>query len=504
MAKSFIEFQNLSFVYESMSKPLLTDISVRFDRGWTGIIGANGSGKTTLMKLATNLLQPNQGSLRITGDAIYCAQRTDQIPDGFQDLLQAMDGEAWEIRGRLEVEEQWLDRWETLSHGERKRAQIATALWRQPSILAIDEPTNHLDRESRQLLTKGLERFGGVGLLVSHDRELLDSLCKKSLFLEPPGAQLRTGTIESIRQQIALEDDTALKEHEIAKRELKKLERKANKHREEAGNANKKRSKRKLDKKDSDGRAKINMARVTGKDAVQGKLLNQINGRRRQAQSRLNEIVIKKRDPTGIWQSGECSRRSVLFNIPAEKIPLGKERMLSIPNLILKPTDRVSITGANGAGKSTLLGRIISRLELSEEKVIYLPQEVGMEESRHIKRQVEKLSGEKLGTLMTIVSRLGSNPSQLLESELPSPGEVRKLLLAFGIIKVPHLIIMDEPTNHLDLPSIESLEEALIDFPAALLLVSHDRRFLGKLTTTNWHLSRIEHGQFSLNVDHSI
>ena len=67
--------------------------------------------------------------------------------------------------------------------------------------------------------------------------------------------------------------------------------------------------------------------------------------------------------------------------------------------------------------------------------------------------------------MMTVVSRLGSRPQRPLESIVPSPGEIRKVLLAIGIAKVPHLTVMDEPTNHLDLPSIERLETALADFP---------------------------------------
>ena len=93
---------------------------------------------------------------------------------------------------------------------------------------------------------------------------------------------------------------------------------------------------------------------------------------------------------------------------------------------------------------------------------------------------------------MTVVSCLNSRPGRLLESELPSPGEVRKLLLAEGIVGEPHLIVMDEPTNHMDLPSIECLESALQDCPCGLLLVSHDERFLQGLATTRWDLSWVE------------
>ena len=89
---------------------------------------------------------------------------------------------------------------------------------------------------------------------------------------------------------------------------------------------------------------------------------------------------------------------------------------------------------------------------------------------------------------MTIVSRLGSRPERLLESTEPSPGEFRKLLLALGMTYEPHIIIMDEPTNHMDLPSIECLEQALSDCPCCLVLISHDRYFLEKLTDIRWNI----------------
>ena len=99
---------------------------------------------------------------------------------------------------------------------------------------------------------------------------------------------------------------------------------------------------------------------------------------------------------------------------------------------------------------------------------------------------------------MTSVSRLGSRPGRLLASESPSPGEVRKLLLAMGVDRGIHLLAMDEPTNHLDLPGIECLEDALAECPCAMLLVSHDRRFLAKTAKTEWRFSETEPGVVEL------
>jgi macrolide transport system ATP-binding/permease protein len=115
--------------------------------------------------------------------------------------------------------------------------------------------------------------------------------------------------------------------------------------------------------------------------------------------------------------------------------------------------------------------------------------------------QVRRLAKDRLGHLMTIVSRLGSRPDRLLASDEPSPGETRKLLLALGMLGAPHIIIMDEPTNHMDLPSIEALETALADCPCSLLLVSHDQRFLQKLTRSTWHITADPDAPDSFTLD---
>ena len=136
------------------------------------------------------------------------------------------------------------------------------------------------------------------------------------------------------------------------------------------------------------------------------------------------------------------------------------------------------------------------------DHVAYLPQEIDLQASLDVMELVRDFSNEKLGQMMTVVSCLGSRPHGLLESQRPSPGEVRKLMLAIGIVKVPHLIIMDEPTNHLDLPSIKCMEQALMDCPCGLLLVSHDQRFINSLAQKRWHISEDKEikGQFILET----
>ena len=500
MADLSIRFHNVSFTYDRASHPLIVNLSVHFSKGWTGIVGANGVGKSTLLKLATGVLTPHRGQLCIPDFAIYCEQRTDDAPDRLPDLIHAADKTAFAIKDRMAVEDDWVKRWETLSHGERKRAQIAVALWRKPQVLAVDEPTNHLDREARDLLLAALSTFGGVGILVSHDRELLDTLCHQCLFMDPPNAILRPGNYSRGMKQAVQDEATVRNKRVQAKRELARLTCEAAKRRDVASQANRKRSKRGLASKDHDAREKKNLARITGKDGFGGKRLNQLGGRITQANTKLDDIKVKKSYALGIWIAGEKSNRNTLFDLPAGAISLGEKRWLHFPDLSMKPDDRIALTGINGSGKSTFIKHVIQSLNLPKSRITYLPQEIDLPGSKAVMARTTDLPAEQLGKLMTVVSCLGSRPERLLESTEPSPGEIRKLLLASGIVGVPHLIIMDEPTNHLDLPSIECLEQALAGCPCGLFLVSHDQRFLDALAHERWHISadKRSHGKYVL------
>lgn len=492
MTQPFLKFHHVSFTYATAVEPLLQDVSLHAAPGWSGIVGANGTGKTTLLKLATGVLEPDTGQIDAPAGALYCAQRTDHIPEEFENLLQATSKRAYVVRDRLGIQDDWIERWQTLSHGERKRAQIAVALWLNPDILAIDEPTNHVDAEAREIIARALFAYHGVGLLVSHDRDLLDSLCRQCIFIEPPKVVIRPGGYTQGTQVANDERKSVQKAYALKKKTYKKIKREAGKRRDLANQYQRKRSKKGIAKKDHDAKQKIDMARVTGKDIVGGKLLRQLDGRLAQAESELQQTQVKKQYNLGIWLPGSVSKRNLLLNLSSGSLQLGRHKALQYPDLCIRPTDRIAITGPNGAGKSTLIRHLLDQLNVPREHLTYVPQEIDLKRSQEILSQIRELPNEKLGHLMTIVSRLGSRPHRLLESTAPSPGETRKLLLALGMTRLPHIIIMDEPTNHMDLPSIECLEQALADCPCSLLLVSHDKHFLDHLTTIRWHLSKDE------------
>jgi ATPase subunit of ABC transporter with duplicated ATPase domains len=355
-----------------------------------------------------------------------------------------------------------------------------------------------VDAEARNILIEALRTFRGVGLLVSHDRELLDTLCTQCVFIQPPGLIVRPGGYSQGRQQAA-EDDLALrKKYDVKKKAFKKLRREAGRRRDLANHS--KLSKKGIAKHDHDAKAKIDGARVSGKDAIGGKLLHQLDGRLGHLQDELEDIHVTRQHSLGIWLPGSVSRRDALLDVQPMTLPLGDRRHLVCPRLAMRPTDRVALTGPNGGGKSTLLRWLLPRLNAPPEQITYVPQEIDVRQCRDILRQARELPHEQLGHLMTIVSRQGSRPERLLESVEPSPGETRKLMLALGLTRKPHVVVMDEPTNHMDLPSIECLEDALSDCPCSLLLVSHDRRFLEKLTRTEWKIVRKAGDGFELQV----
>jgi ATPase subunit of ABC transporter with duplicated ATPase domains len=493
----FLSFSHVTFGYPGSPDPAFDDLHLTLGRGWTGVVGANGSGKTTLLRLAIGELEFTSGSvLRPPGSARYCPQRTDDEPGGWREFLGTCSSDAFRLRDTLGVQDDWRDRWQTLSHGERKRAQIAVALAGRPDCLVVDEPTNHLDRETRDMVEQALLGFHGIGLLVSHDRDLLDTLCRQCLFLEAGTAVLRPGGYSQGARDAAIDRETLARTRDAATREAGRLQREVVRRREQAAKAERGRSKRGLTKGDHDAREKINVARL--KDSGSGAALRQLEGRLRQAEERAADLSVRRRFALGVTLGGARSPRRTLLHVPQGFLRLSDARTVSLPSLVIGPGDRIGLQGPNGAGKSTLLRLIVRGMEERGVRVAYIPQEIDASESAEILARFKALPPDALGRAMTLVRRLGSDPARLLQSREPSPGELRKLLLAASIEAQPHIVVLDEPTNHLDLPSVECLESALDGCTSALLMVSHDARFLQTLATRMWHIERDRSGTWEL------
>ena len=502
----FLHFEHVFFSYPGMADPLLADVEAFFPEGsWTGIVGANGTGKTTLLRLAAGELEPSRGHIRQLGAARYAVQRTDEPPEDLAAFLEDDAPEAREWRVRLGVQPDWAARWESLSHGERKRAQIGAALWREPEVLALDEPTNHLDVDAKATLLRALRAYRGVGLLVSHDRAFLDALCGQCLFLFPPKATMRPGGVTQGLAEDRREQASAREKDSEARDAARRLRDSSQRRREIADQMaarHKAAKNRKPPANDHDGKAKRQLAKLTGKDSWAVTQSSALAKRAGKLEASRKGLAPRKEYEMGFWLEGSgASQRNYVLSVDGGEIPLGGGRTLVFPDLRVAPTDRIALTGPNGIGKSTLLRHLLPLANVPPERLLSVPQEISEEESRRIHAEVKALPKDALGRVMTSVSRLGSRPGRLLASECPSPGEIRKLLLALGVDRGPHLVVMDEPTNHLDLPSIECLEDALAECPCAMILVSHDEAFLERLATTRWNLAEADDTTVVLQVD---
>ena len=487
---NFLHMENLTFTYENCIEPLFDDISFQIDEGWTAIVGVNGSGKTTLLKLVCGLLKPDTGILVIPGKTHYTEQRTDFMPAEFHDFFNSTQNLSYKIKRSLHIVDDWQNSWDTLSHGERKRIQIGVALNVEPMVLAVDEPSNHLDSKSKNILLNALKSFRGIGLLVSHDRDLMDNLCQRTIFLNPPQIDVRKCSYSIAASEIEREHKSRAAEYLLAKREVKKLKKKVNVQKEKANKAAKLRSKSNLDNKDHDAKAKKDLARLTGKDGFEGRKLKRFKTKLDSAQAHKDSIKFQKISLHGIVFNTEEGRNIFPIIIPSSIKTMGKEKLLKIPELSIVYGDKIGIIGNNGSGKSTFLNHLMKISNIPGDRVIYIPQEISSDQSVSMLKRIRSYSREKKGQIMTILSRLGSDPINVLETTIPSPGEIRKLMLAEGIMLNPSLIIMDEPTNHMDLTSIECIEEALNECSCAQLLVSHDIKFLKNTVKYFWEFSR--------------
>ena len=493
-----LTLQHVSFKYPEAVEALFTDIGIAFYTGWTGIVGANGCGKSTLLHLISQRLKPDSGIINSPGDIQSVEQRTDHPPDGLHRLLQAEDTQIWKWRTKLGIQPDWFNRWGTLSHGERKRLQLALALSHEPDVLILDEPDNHLDINTKEILLNTLKAFQGIGLIVSHDRHLLDTLCDHTLFLEKGHPDMRKGGFSSANQELDREQLEHQRQKAVLQKEARKLRRELQRRSEEVTRTAGRRSRGYLARGDSDGRAKIGMAIYSGKDKKSGRLKQTLSERVNKVEARKSAISVQKEHRSGIHLGGRAGHREVLIDEPAGSISPSNSLTISWPDLLLERGQCIAITGANGSGKSILVNHLMHRSSLPKSDLLYMPQEIPMTEGSSLLETLKQLSHDEMGQVLTIVRRLGSDPEGLLHGDMISPGESRKLMLALGMSRECSLLVLDEPTNHLDLLAITCLEEALLEWEGSILLVSHDRHLVSRVAETVWSLESEKSGNSRL------
>ncbi|TGL37719.1 ATP-binding cassette domain-containing protein [Leptospira perdikensis] len=488
-----ITIHNLNFLYDSQSEFLFQNLNLHFGPGWTGIVGKNGSGKSTLAKLISGDLQPYSGSIQGNGSVRYVSQDTFITTESLEDFLYDDSKVSGRYKNLLKINIDSKEDYDHLSFGEKRRILLAMALSEDPEVLILDEPTNHLDLDSIQIIGNTLSHYQGIGILISHDRSLLDDLTTHCIFLEKNFCLERSGNYSEGKKEMERETQERIHDWETARIERKKLEAELSRRREEASLSHKHRSKKGLDLHDHDGRQKKNLARVSGKDGQAGRLKQQLDKRFVHSERRENEIFAKlpEKENLGIVWKTETSKRKHLFLSVEESFDFGFMKLNLDAHLQILPESKISITGNNGAGKSTLLKFLAKQFEEKHIPYLYLPQEFSKEEIQSLQREFQNLKADTKAKVLSGVHRLGSDPKRVFESKRFSPGEIKKIFLSLHLETNPEILLLDEPTNHLDIKSLEALENSLRSLSIALVVVSHDRRFVESITKEEWSLENL-------------
>ncbi len=495
-----ITLSRVSFAFRADTL-LFQDVDLRISDGWTGLVGPNGSGKTTFLRLLDSSLAPDTGRLGFSPPGacvLVCAQRVEQLDKSIMVFSNALDGVSQRVRGELRLEPEELARWSTLSPGERKRWQVGAALAQEPEVLLLDEPTNHLDAEAKGLLRRALREFGGIGLLVSHDRDFLDGLTNRTLRCFAGRIGAYRGAYSTARSTWEREDRERDAAWDKLRGKERGLERRLQSTREKRSQeASKRRSARgsssgvhAASSSFSSFRRRSPAISIARDMRVLHNAVNRVEGER-------SKFQFDRELGRGLFVDFQTSSVPVILALQTRSLRAGDHELLRDVDVQLRRESRVRLTGPNGAGKTTLLEALLASGPAPAERRLYLPQ--GPDEGRETKlvEELHAMGPEERGRLLTAVASLGADPEHLLSSRRLSPGEARKLLLAMGLGRRVQTLILDEPTNHMDLPSIERLETTLAAYPGALLLVSHDERFARACTDTQW---AIEAGALSVRA----
>lgn len=449
-----------------------------FEGDQAGLVGPNGSGKSTLLSILAGVTSPDRGSRSLRGgirvgyvpqDPVFDTGLT--VDDILLAALAAVDdedrpGRLAQARGRAGLADGGV-RVDTLSGGWKKRLAIARELAAAPDIVLMDEPTNHLDVEGILWLERILQERARAFLVVSHDRYFLEHVATRMLELNRayPGGLFHTEgrysdflarRDEFLRGQAAYQEALA----NTVRREIEWLRR----------------------------GAKARSTKAKGRVKEAGRLIDEL------ADSRARTV----RATAGIdFTSSQRRSRRLLVARGLTKSFDGRPVIAGV-DIVITPGTRVGLIGPNGSGKTTLLDMLAGTvapdagdIERADNlRVVRFEQERGGLDPTQTLRRALAPEGDTVawqGRSVHIASwarRFLFRPEQL---ELPvarlSGGEQARILIARLMREPADVLILDEPTNDLDIPTLEVLEEALAEFDGALVLVTHDRFMLERVST---------------------
>jgi ATPase subunit of ABC transporter with duplicated ATPase domains len=483
-----VHVQGAAFAYADAA-PIVDDATLTLSAGWTGLVGPNGAGKTTLLRLLIGELQPTRGQIRVAPDDLriaWCAQELPEPTTALHDFADSHERLAHRVRAALRLET--FERWHTLSPGERKRWQIGAAVAAEPDVLLLDEPTNHLDRDARSWLYDALRLHRGIGVIVSHDRALLDRLTFQTLRLADARATLYAGGYTQARAEWEHEVQLERETRSAARARVRELTGRVHVARtaQRGAAAQTKTSARMKGPHDSDARGIMAQTKAAWADATHGRKVEVLRRELTRAERELDAHQVRKPLGNPVFAGFAPAPTEIIGFMESRTLCAGDRPLVDLPALTLHREDRIWIEGPNGAGKSTLLRALVADFRLAHDDVLVMPQELSTEQTRAALEQLDALDSLARGRVLSIVAALGVEPDRLLRSQQPSPGEARKLLLALGFARHARALVLDEPENHLDVPSIERVEAALVDYPGALFLVTHDPRLAEACTVQRW------------------